>query len=76
MVRFAVASGLRPIDILLGVITPLLYLIGAEGVNGLISVADEHRFTSFCERVFECVQFEIKAVSQSPPVTALPECSS
>jgi methanogenic corrinoid protein MtbC1 len=55
------AAGLRPVDILVGLITPLLYLIGNDWESGVISVADEHRFTSFCERVFELVALEVNA---------------
>ena len=61
IVHSALAAGLRPVDILVGLITPLLYLIGVEWETNLITVADEHRFTSFCERVFELVVPEVKA---------------
>jgi methanogenic corrinoid protein MtbC1 len=61
IVRRALAAGLRPVDILVGLITPLLYLIGVEWEKSLITVADEHRFTSFCERVFELVVLEVAA---------------
>jgi hypothetical protein len=67
IVRSALAAGLRPVDILVGLITPLLYLIGIEWENSLITVADEHRFTSFCERVFELVVLEVKASSAPGP---------
>src|SRR5271156_3748793 len=59
IVHHALKAGLRPVDILVGLITPLLYLIGIEWENSLITVADEHRFTSFCERVFELVVLEV-----------------
>src|SRR6202012_2861287 len=61
IVQHALAAGLRPVDILVGLITPLLYLIGIEWETKLITVADEHRFTSFCERGFELVVPEVKA---------------
>jgi methanogenic corrinoid protein MtbC1 len=67
IVRTALTAGLRPVDILVGLITPLLYLIGIEWESSLISVADEHRFTSFCERVFELVVLEVKASSPPEP---------
>jgi methanogenic corrinoid protein MtbC1 len=59
IVHSALTAGLRPVDILVGLITPLLYLIGVEWETSLISVADEHRFTSFCERVFELVALQL-----------------
>src|SRR6202789_4094244 len=61
IIHSALTAGLRPVDILVGLITPLLYLIGLEWESSLITVADEHRFTSFCERVFELVVLEVKA---------------
>lgn len=64
IIRQALAAGLRPVDILVGVITPLLYLIGIEWESNLITIADEHRFTTFCERVFELVELEVKAASE------------
>ncbi len=67
IVRMALTAGLRPVDILVGLITPLLYLIGIEWESSLITVEDEHRFTSFCERVFELVVLEVKAVSAPMP---------
>lgn len=69
IVHRALSAGLRPVDILVGLITPLLYLIGLEWETSLITVADEHRFTSFCERVFELVVPEVKAAGASIPGT-------
>ena len=63
----ALVAGLRPVDILVGLITPLLYIIGIEWESSLISVADEHRFTSFCERVFELVELKISPAGAPPP---------
>jgi methanogenic corrinoid protein MtbC1 len=67
IVRHALVAGLRPVDILVGLITPLLYLVGIDWESNLITVADEHRFTSFCERVFELVELEVKAASEPIP---------
>jgi len=67
IIHSALTAGLRPVDILVGLITPLLYIIGLEWESSLITVADEHRFTSFCERVFDLVVLEVKATD--PPIT-------
>lgn len=49
--------GLRPLDILMGIIQPSLYRVGAAWEAGEITVAEEHRFTSFASRVVElCYQ--------------------
>jgi methanogenic corrinoid protein MtbC1 len=45
----------RPVDILIGVIGPMLFQIGEDWKRGTISVAEENRFTTFCERVFALV---------------------
>jgi methanogenic corrinoid protein MtbC1 len=67
IVRRALTAGLRPVDILVGLITPLLYLIGIEWESDLITVADEHRFTSFCEQVFELLELEVMAAGTPMP---------
>jgi methanogenic corrinoid protein MtbC1 len=48
----AVVSGLRPVDILVGLLAPLLYIIGEESDQGCISGAAARHFISFCEGVF------------------------
>jgi MerR family transcriptional regulator, light-induced transcriptional regulator len=65
LVARAVRSGVRPIDILLGFITPALRRIGAEWQKAQISVFEEHRFTAFCERIFELVQAAVPGAA--PP---------
>jgi len=57
----AVEAGVRPVDVLLGLLGPLLYRIGDEWESGTLSVSDEHRYTSFCETVFEVVKEETRA---------------
>jgi methanogenic corrinoid protein MtbC1 len=69
IVKLALDSGLRPVDILVGLVTPLLYLIGSEWESGLITVADEHRFTRFCERVFVLVRLEVRARLPAPEIS-------
>ena len=65
IVTLAVKSGLRPVDILLGIVTPLLHQVGDDWESGLITIYDQQRFSSFYERVFEIVQ---TAVSASLPI--------
>jgi methanogenic corrinoid protein MtbC1 len=67
IVQLALASGVRPVDILVGLITPLLYVVGLEWECGLISIAEEQRFTGFCERVFELVKLEVDRVGPVAP---------
>jgi methanogenic corrinoid protein MtbC1 len=50
-----IAIGVRPIEILMGLITPMLYEIGHHWAKGQITVAQEHRFTAFCERIIDLI---------------------
>ncbi len=58
----AVNANVRAVDVLMGIVAPLLYRIGKDWENGVISVAEEHRFTKFCERVYKSIVVRIHAV--------------
>jgi len=55
-------AGTREIDILMGIIAPMLYQIGEDWKRGAITVAEEHRFTAFCEKILDILTVK------SPPV--------
>jgi methanogenic corrinoid protein MtbC1 len=61
IVEKAVAASCRPVDILIGMIAPMLYRIGEDWKRGELSVEGEHRFTAFCEKVLELVEAKIGA---------------
>lgn len=65
----AVAARCRPVDVLVGMIAPMLYQIGKDWEDGVITVADEHRFTAFCERVIDLVENRMHA---GPPIAPRP----
>jgi len=68
VVQFAVGAGLRPIDILVGLITPLLYRIGNDWETGQITIAEQQKFSRFCELVYELVHpLVISARSKTHP---------
>ncbi|MEX0695024.1 MAG: cobalamin B12-binding domain-containing protein [Rhodospirillales bacterium] len=46
---------IRAVDILLGILAPLLQQIGEEWKQGAMTVAEEHRFTAFCEKASEII---------------------
>ena len=48
-------AGTRDVDIVIGVIAPMLYQIGEDWKCGAIRVAEEHRFTAFCEKTLDIV---------------------
>ena len=45
--------GMRPIDLVIGVLQPSLYKVGELWASGDITVEDEHRFTRFALRMVE-----------------------
>ncbi len=51
-IRSAKSDGLRNSDILVGLVQPALYEIGRLWQKGEVTVADEHRFTSFCVEIY------------------------
>jgi methanogenic corrinoid protein MtbC1 len=53
LIAEAVSAKVRHIDILMGLLAPLLKKIGEDWAQGKITVAEEHRFTSFSEVVLE-----------------------
>ncbi len=50
----------RPVDILVGLVAPMLYEIGEDWKRGAITVAEEHRFSTFCEHLCELVDAKVK----------------
>jgi len=55
MVERAIAANCRPVDILIGIVAPMLHKIGEEWKSGAITVEDEHKFTAFSERVLNLI---------------------
>ncbi len=52
IIELAVAAGIRPVDILMGIVAPALFQVGEEWRQGILSVSAEHRFTAYCNEVF------------------------
>jgi methanogenic corrinoid protein MtbC1 len=61
IIEEAAKANVRPVDILVGIIAPMLYQIGEDWRAGIVSVADENRFTAFCERVSDLVASKVLA---------------
>ena len=69
----AIAAGCRPVDVLTGMIAPMLYRIGEDWKRGLLSIEGEHRFTAFCERVIRLIATKLGTThlppkSDQPPI--------
>ena len=65
LVERAIAANCRPVDILIGIVAPMLYKIGEEWKSGAITVEDEHKFTAFSERVIDLIDSRLHC-SSSP----------
>jgi methanogenic corrinoid protein MtbC1 len=72
IVKNATAANCKPVDILLGMISPMLYEIGEEWKRGALSVEAEHRFTAFSERVVHLVQARNGTATTSPIPSSAP----
>lgn len=60
LVDEALDLGIRPIDIAMGLLAPLLSQIGRDWQHGRITVADEHRFTAFVESLFAMLTRQLR----------------
>ena len=71
IVEKAIDAHCRPLDILVGMIAPMLHEIGEGWEQGVLSVDDEHSFTAFCERVVDLIERKMLAHKPllSPPVS-------
>jgi methanogenic corrinoid protein MtbC1 len=62
-IEIAAKSNIKGVDILIGVLAPLLYQIGDDWQRGIVSVAEEHRFTAFVEEIFQLVAATMKPMA-------------
>jgi methanogenic corrinoid protein MtbC1 len=67
----ALRRKVRPVDILIGLVSPMLYQIGEEWKAGTLSVEGEHRFTAFCEKMFDLLAPLVPAPLKSDEIEAL-----
>ena len=49
----ATGAGIRSVDILLATVTSLLYEVGEAWKRAAMTVEEEHRFTAFCDALYE-----------------------
>jgi len=55
LIDLAMEAGIRPVDVLMGLVSPALYSIGEQWSHGSVTVTEEHRFTAFCESAFDII---------------------
>lgn len=55
IIEGAATLNVSPVDILMGMIAPALYQVGEDWKRGTRSIAEEHRFTSYCYDLFNWV---------------------
>lgn len=72
IVEQAVAAECRPVDILIGMISPMLYEIGEEWKRGALSVEAEHHFTAFSKEVVRLIEARISMGPTPPPSKQAP----
>jgi methanogenic corrinoid protein MtbC1 len=69
------ALGLGPLDLFMGIVQPLLYRIGEAYARGEITIAREHKFTDFAERILFHIQeqlaLDVKSSSKGVDVLLL-----
>ena len=74
------ALHIRPSDLLVGLVSPLLVTLGRHWQEGTISIADEHRFTAFYEAVIWQLRTHDETlrrfVDADPPQMLLVACDS
>ncbi len=66
LVDRARSAGFQPVDILLGVVSPLLYQIGEDWARGTTTPEAEQRFTTFCESLYGVVLSRERAARGLP----------
>ena len=72
IVKEAIAANCRPVDILIGMVAPMLYEIGDGWERGALTVEDEHRFTAFCEQVVNLIDRRMQSSRSRLPSTDVP----
>jgi methanogenic corrinoid protein MtbC1 len=53
IIETAHKANIRAVDVLIGIVAPLLYQVGEDWSRNGLSVAEEHRFTSYCHAMFQ-----------------------
>jgi methanogenic corrinoid protein MtbC1 len=61
----------RGVDLLMGVIAPILYQIGEDWRRDIATVAQEHRLTAFCESVYDLVAAKVSATMPAGTPSAM-----
>jgi hypothetical protein len=70
IIEGAATANIRSVDILMGVSAPMLYQIGEDWKRGYITVAEEGRFTAFCEGMFGLIATLVDAAQRTKAADA------
>jgi methanogenic corrinoid protein MtbC1 len=57
VLRQSIELGVRPLDLLIGVIQPILHEIGTLWLKGMVTVAIEHQFSAFSSAMIALIYF-------------------
>jgi methanogenic corrinoid protein MtbC1 len=63
IIENAARANIRGVDVLIGIIAPMLYQVGEDWKRGILSVAQEHRFTAYCDEMCERVASKAKSLT-------------
>src|SRR5690606_31303751 len=78
LVTQALAMGIEPIDLLLGIVQPVLYEVGARWALGEATVEEEHEVTRRCLAIYEALlerQGDLEALRRREPPEVLLACA-
>lgn len=64
LIEAAAEMGVRPIDLLVGLVSPALARVGRLWESGEMTVAEEHTFTAFCERLLEVLAARMPRIAR------------
>jgi methanogenic corrinoid protein MtbC1 len=59
IIETACGANIRAVDVLIGIIAPMLSEFGEDWSCNVLSVAEEHQFTSYCNSVFHVVASKV-----------------
>lgn len=62
VIEIAAKAHIGAVDVLIGIVAPILFQVGEDWKRGTLSIAEEHRFTAYCNEMFARVAGRLKTV--------------
>lgn len=67
LIQNSIDLGVRPMDMIFGLLNPMLVKMGELWSQGLVSAIEEHRFTHFCEELLQTLKARNPKQTASQP---------